>query len=209
LLKTKPITVVLGRFDDLFAGGLRGLIERDLHLQLVACDVQPSRIGVVLRGHRPAVAVLDARGLDGLLEVRDLTREHPETRLVLLAKELSAADCAEALGLGASAYLGRETQSRDLLSAIHLAARGLKLMPRTMSSLADGPFAGAELLTRRELDVLPLLSRAHSNAEIALELHVGIETVRTHTRSIYRKLGVSSRRGLARMSAADLLRVDG
>jgi DNA-binding CsgD family transcriptional regulator len=57
--------------------------------------------------------------------------------------------------------------------------------------------SGHELLTQREAEVLPLLQVGRSNAQIALALQVGVETVRTHARSIYRKLGVSSRRELA------------
>jgi hypothetical protein len=53
------------------------------------------------------------------------------------------------------------------------------------------------MLTRREAEVLPLLQLGRSNAQIALALQVGIETVRTHARNIYRKLGVSSRRELS------------
>ena len=56
--------------------------------------------------------------------------------------------------------------------------------------------SGPAPLTPREADVLELLQAGHSNAEIAGALHVGIETVRTHARHIYRKLGVSTRREL-------------
>jgi len=52
-------------------------------------------------------------------------------------------------------------------------------------------------LTRREVEVLPLLQRGDSNAQIALALGVGVETIRTHARNIYRKLGVRTRRELA------------
>jgi DNA-binding NarL/FixJ family response regulator len=62
---------------------------------------------------------------------------------------------------------------------------------------ADAPEpAGPELLTPREADVLELLQSGRSNAEIAQALHVGVETVRTHARRIYRKLGVKTRRDL-------------
>jgi len=88
--------------------------------------------------------------------------------------------------------LGRDTQARDVLNAVHLASRGLQLAPRC-SSAAGRPRAGGQLLTRREADVLPLLQQGHTNPQIALALHVGVETVRTHARNIYRKLGVSSR----------------
>jgi DNA-binding NarL/FixJ family response regulator len=192
----KPITVVLARFDDLFAGGLRELLEGDPNLEIVAADVEQARIPVVLRGHRPDVAVLDAQQLGELTAVRDLGRHHPATRLVLLANVMSAPACAQALAFGASAYLGRDTQARDVLSAIHLASRGLQVMPRALSRGTGAGSGSSQLLTPREAQVLPLLQRGSSNAEIGLELRVGVETVRSHTRNIYRKLGVSSRREL-------------
>jgi DNA-binding NarL/FixJ family response regulator len=191
-----PITVVLARFDDLLARGLRELIENDPSLALVASDVEHRRIPVLLRAHRPDVAILDVGALAKLAEVRELSGRHPATRLVLIASNPTMVECAQLLAFGASACLGRDTQSRDVLSAIHLASRGLQVIPRGASGLERASAAG-QLLTRREAEVLPLLQQGRSNAQIALALQVGVETVRTHARNIYRKLGVSSRRELA------------
>jgi DNA-binding NarL/FixJ family response regulator len=198
-----PITVVLARFDDLLAGGLRELVEGDRHLELVASDVRYDRVPVVLQGHRPDVAVLNGSDLGELTELRDIGQHHPATRLVVLAQEISAGECAQALAYGASAYLGRDTQARDLLNAIHLASRGLQVMPRLLSRHSGELLEGSQLLTPREGEILPLLQRGCSNAEIALALQVGVETVRTHTRNIYRKLGVSSRREIVAPSATE------
>jgi DNA-binding NarL/FixJ family response regulator len=194
-----PITVVLAHFDDLFAGGLRELIERDPSLAIVAADVAHMRIGVVLRAHRPDVAILDLDALGKFAEVRELSARNPATRLVLLASDPAPIECAQLLAFGASACLGKGTQSRDVINAIHLASRGLQVLPRVPAGShgGRGPVAGAGVLSRRESEVLPLLQQGHSNAQIALALHVGVETVRTHARNIYRKLGVSSRRELA------------
>jgi DNA-binding NarL/FixJ family response regulator len=180
----------VARFDDLFARGLRELLAGDPSLTLVAQDIEQRRIGVVLRAHRPDVAILDARALVKLADVRELTVEHPATRLVLLGDGLSGIECAQLLAFGASACLGRDTQARDVLNAIHLASRGLQLTPRASPGDAS---PGEGLLTRREAEVLPLLAQGASNRQIALALGVGVETVRTHARNIYRKLGVSSR----------------
>jgi DNA-binding NarL/FixJ family response regulator len=190
------ITVVVTRFDDLLARGLRQLIDSDLSLALVAADVEQSRLAVVLQAHRPDVAVLDAGALAKLGDLRRLSSGYPATRLVLLASNLSSAECSQLLAFGASACLGIGAQSRDVLSAIHLASRGLQLIPRTASD-QGGSIAVGRMLTRREAEVLPLLQLGRSNAQIALALRVGVETVRTHARNIYRKLGVSSRRELS------------
>lgn len=192
-----PITVVLAHFDDLFAGGLRKLVESDPSLLVVAADVQHRRIGVVLRAHRPDVAILDIGALDKLAEVRELSSSYPATRLLLLGHDPAPVECTQALAFGASACLGRDTQSRDVINAIHLASRGLQVIPRAAGSAGSGLLTPSALLTRREVEVLPLLQRGDSNAQIALALGVGIETVRTHARNIYRKLGVRTRRELA------------
>jgi DNA-binding NarL/FixJ family response regulator len=192
-----PITVVLAHFEDLFAGGLRELIESDRSLAIVAADVEHRRIEVVLRAHRPDVAILDVGALGKPAEVRELSVRHPATRLVLLGGDPAPVECAQMLAFGASACLGRDIQSRDVINAIHLASRGLQVISPTPAGPGGGLVAGAGLLSRREAEVLPLLRQGHSNAQIALALHVGVETVRTHARNIYRKLGVSSRRELA------------
>jgi DNA-binding NarL/FixJ family response regulator len=192
-----PITVVLAHFDDLFAGGLRKLIESDPSLLVVAADVQHRRIGVVLRAHHPDVAILDIGALAKLAEVRELTISYPATRLLLLGHDPAPVECAQALAFGASACLGRDIQSRDVINAIHLASRGLQVIPRAAGSEGTGLLTPSALLTRREVEVLPLLQRGDSNAQIALALGVGVETVRTHARNIYRKLGVRTRRELA------------
>jgi DNA-binding NarL/FixJ family response regulator len=184
------VTIAVARFDDLFARGLHELLAGDPSLAIVARDVEQRRVSVVLRAHRPDVAVLDARALVKLGDVRELTVAHPATRLVLLGDGLSGVECAQLLAFGASACLGRDTQARDVLNAVHLASRGLQLTPRTE---AGGVHAPAGLLTRREAEVLPLLSQGATNRQIASALGIGVETVRTHARNIYRKLGVSSR----------------
>jgi DNA-binding NarL/FixJ family response regulator len=186
------VSIVVGRFDDLFARGLHELLSGDRSLAILAEDIEQRRIGVVLRAHRPDVAILDVGALAKLAEVRELSVAHPATRLVLLAGEVSSVECSQLLAFGASACLGRATQARDVLNAIHLASRGLKVVP--LSSGADfAATAGGQLLTRREAEVLPLLQQGRTNPQIAQQLGVGVETVRTHARNIYRKLGVSSR----------------
>jgi DNA-binding NarL/FixJ family response regulator len=203
LTSRTPITIALAHFDDLLAGGLRELIENDSTLTILAADVEHTRIPVVLSAHRPDVAILDASALANLAEIRELNAQHPNTRLVLLAENPSEAECVQLLAFGASACLGRDTQSRDILHAIHLASRGLQVTPRPRSSASGRSFTVGHQLTRRESEVLPLLAQNRSNAQIAIDLQIGLETVRTHARNIYRKLGVSSRRELGATPVPD------
>jgi DNA-binding NarL/FixJ family response regulator len=191
--QSRMITVAVGQFDDLLARGVRGLIEDDPQLELVASDVTAAQLTMMLRARHPRVAILDAGELRSPAEVRTLTTSHPATHLLLLADRPSSVECAQLLAFGAAACLAKATQARDVLNAIHLASRGLQLTPREAYGRSG---EGSGLLTAREADVLEGLQRRRSNAQIAAELHISIETVRTHARHIYRKLGVASRREL-------------
>jgi DNA-binding NarL/FixJ family response regulator len=114
------------------------------------------------------------------------------------------------LAFGATGCLSKETQARDIVNAIHLASRGLHVLPRSAAAGGGVERLGAEgsELTAREAEVLELLQDGHTNSEIADQLSIGIETVRTHARSIYRKLGVPSRRELTRMAQREPVVVD-
>jgi DNA-binding NarL/FixJ family response regulator len=189
-----PITVAIAHFEDLLALGLRTLLAGDSNVSVIAHDIAHERIPAVLRAHRPRVLILDVGALRDLAQVRELSVQHPHTRLVLLGDGLLATEAAQVLAFGASAVLGKDTQARDVQHAIHLASRGMQVMPRGTHDA--GTAHEHEHLTHREADVLNLLRQDRSNAQVALELQIGIETVRTHARNIYRKLGVSSRRAL-------------
>ena len=129
-------TVLVARFDDLLATGLRGVIESDPGLAIVAADVEHVRIPVVLGAHRPEVAILDAGAFVNLAEVRELSGLHPGTRLVLLADDLSMEECSQLLTFGASSCIRKDTPSVDVLNAIHLASRGLRVLPAAAPSPA-------------------------------------------------------------------------
>jgi DNA-binding NarL/FixJ family response regulator len=194
MLKRPPITVALGRFEDIVSRGLRTLIEHDAALELVAAGVPPDQLEPTLKAYQPNVAILNFGTLRSASELRDLHRSHPDIRLIVLANRPTATEVRQMLSFGATACLSKSSEERDVLHAIHLASRGLHVLPP-----ADSPSyspAGPDLLTPREADVLELLQAGRSNAEIADALQVGIETVRTHARRIYRKLGVSTRREL-------------
>ena len=188
------IQIAIAQFEDIVNRGLRALIEEDPSLRLVAADVTPGQLVQALAERAPNVAILNVAALTAPSELRELHDAFPAVGLMVLADNPTPAECRQLVGFGATACLGKTTEGRDLLHAVHLASRGLQVLP-TASAPAD-PLTDAAPLTPREADVLELLQGGKSNAEIAAALHVGVETVRTHARNIYRKLGVSTRREL-------------
>jgi DNA-binding NarL/FixJ family response regulator len=191
-----PITVALARFEDIVGLGLRALIDDDDNLELVASDVPHDDLYAVLERHHPRVAILNFGSLTSPVELRTLHRAFPSTRLLVLANRPLPSECRQMLSFGATACLAKSTEARDVLHAIHLASRGLHVLPPAVAAMPGLQGAGPDLLTPREAEVMELLQAGRSNAEIANELHVSIETVRTHARRVYRKLGVRTRREL-------------
>jgi DNA-binding NarL/FixJ family response regulator len=203
-------TVLGVKFEDLVAIGLRVLITEDPNLELVAEGVAMDSLEGAIGRHRPDVALLNFGTLGSPGRVLQLHRAHPATRIVVLANRPSAAECNQMLSFGATACLSKETEARDIVNAIHLASRGMHLLPRSAATggVLGAGVQGAELLTPREAQVLELLQDGATNAEIAYDLSIGIETVRTHARHIYRKLGIASRRELTRLARQDPIVVD-
>jgi DNA-binding NarL/FixJ family response regulator len=203
-------TVVAGKFEDLVAIGLTALIDDDPNLELVARDVPLRELESVVAKHSPAVVLLNLGALTGPHDLLALTQQLSDARIVVLANRPTAAECTQLLSFGATGCLSKETEARDIINAIHLASRGMHVLPR--SAAAGGGVErlgmGGNELTAREAEVLELLQDGRTNSAIAEELQIGIETVRTHARSIYRKLGVPSRRELARMAQQEPVVVD-
>jgi DNA-binding NarL/FixJ family response regulator len=203
-------SVVSVKFEDLVAIGLNVLISEDANLDLVAAGVPPEEVREAIEKHAPAVVLLNFGTLRTPADVYELHQAYPATRIVVLANRPTAAECNQMLSYGATACLSKETEARDIINAIHLASRGMHVLPRSAAagsgSMLD--IIGSELLTRREAEVLEQLQEGATNAQIAHELSIGIETVRTHARNIYRKLGIGSRRDLPRLARQEPIVVD-
>jgi DNA-binding NarL/FixJ family response regulator len=201
-------SVVSAKFEDLVAVGLRVLISDDPNLELVAAGIPMEQIEAAIEEHTPDVVLLNFGGLRAPADVFQLHQAHSETRLVVLANRPTAAECNQMLSFGATACLSKETEARDIINAIHLASRGMHVLPRSAAAgvgVETLNIQGSDLLTPREAEVLELLQDGATNAQIAHRLSIGVETVRTHARNIYRKLGIGSRRELTRLTRPDRL----
>jgi DNA-binding NarL/FixJ family response regulator len=203
-------TVVAGRFEDLVSAGLEVLISKDPSLDLVARDVPMPEVEAAMAKHEPSVVLLNFGTLPAPAEVQRLHEAHPDTRIVVLANRPTSGDCDQLLSFGATACLSKDTEARDIINAIHLASRGMHVLPRSAAAGGGLERLGAQGdgLTPREAEVLELLQDGCTNSEIADDLSIGIETVRTHARNIYRKLGIASRRELSRLARQEPVVVD-
>jgi DNA-binding NarL/FixJ family response regulator len=186
------------------------MIAEDDNLELVADGVTQEDVERAIEHHGPSVVVLNFGSLPTPASVFQLHQRFPDTRIVVLANRPTAAECNQMLSFGATACISKETEARDVINTLHLASRGMHVLPRSAASGGGDALnlEGSDLLTPREADVLELLQDGATNAQIAHQLSIGVETVRTHARNIYRKLGISSRRDLARLARPENVAIE-
>jgi two-component system response regulator NreC len=139
-------------------------------------------------------------GEPGLPAIRRLAEACPQTRVVVLTAQQDPNLAGEAMRVGAVGYVPKTAAGRQLLRAIRMAAEGSTyLEPRLGAQLAADVAAArrsAPELTVRELEVLRLIARGHTNRETAERLFLSVRTVENHRARIQRKLGRAGRSDL-------------
>jgi DNA-binding NarL/FixJ family response regulator len=197
-LSDGSITVVLGRFSALVGCGLAQIVREDRDMQIVGLNLDGAALEHAVARRTPRVAIVDeppvAQAQPSLLD--RLRNTNPATGIVVLAHRPPLTYGMRLLAVGASC-VSKDASAADILAAVRIAADGRRVYASDEGHVVErsSPDA-ADKLTPREAEVLEYLSRARSHAEIAHVLQLSVETVRTHSAHIRRKLGVRNNREL-------------
>lgn len=205
------IRVMLADDEAMVRAGVRAILGTDDAIEVVAEAADGAEAVEAVRRHRPDVAVLDIRmpRMDGLTAAAEIRRTVPETAVVVLTTFSEDAYIARALGDGASGFLLKSGDPRELIAGLKAVADGAaylspKIAHRVIAELSTGVGGGAmaraaaakeqaAVLTPRELEVLGLVGAGLSNAEIAARLYLVEGTVKAHVSAILVRLGVKNR----------------
>jgi DNA-binding NarL/FixJ family response regulator len=198
------LRVLLVDDEELVRSGLRTILEAQNDIEVVGEAADGAVVIPLVASLRPDVVVLDIRMplVDGIQATRDLRRKlESPPRVLILTTFGDDENVYAALHAGADGFLPKRARPAAIVHAVRVVAHGESLLfPAAIRSLAARHAAArarmgtaVDELTPREQEILQLMARGLSNSEIADELFLGLQTVKTHVSSLLRKLGARDR----------------
>jgi NarL family two-component system response regulator LiaR len=180
--------------------GLRSFLEAFPDITIVGEASSGEEVLEKVEGWLPDVVIMDLLmpgGIDGIEGTRRIRSITPHTQVVVLTAHTDDARVVAALRAGAIGYVRKDAEPEILLTAVRAAARGQSMLDPTIAgSVLQEIVSSVKIrddLTEREMEVLRLLAHGRTNREIAEELVVGAETVKTHVGNILAKLHLAHR----------------
>ncbi|HVS31540.1 MAG TPA: response regulator transcription factor [Thermoanaerobaculia bacterium] len=195
--------LILADDHPIILEGLEQLFRRDKDFQVLATCTNGQETIAAVREHRPDVLVLDVRmpDGDGLAVLKQVHDERMPTRVVLLTASMEEDEVLQAMEHGVWGLVLKEAAAVSLVDCVRKVSRGertldQRLIVRALDRMLErqnGMRHAAEVLSRREAEIVKMVAAGMRNKEIATKLFIGEGTVKTHLHAIYKKLGVHGR----------------
>lgn len=207
--KPRKIRVLIADDHVTVLAGLAAIIGMQPDMTVVAEAENGVRAVALWHEHQPDITLIDLRmpELDGLGVIEAVREASPSASIIILTTYDSDSEISRAVKAGARGYLLKDARREELLDCIRCVHRGETCIPPALvKKLAEN--MSSNTLTTRELEVLALLAKGHSNKEIGGGLFISETTVKGHLRNIFTKLNVLSRtEAIAVASHRGLVRV--
>jgi DNA-binding NarL/FixJ family response regulator len=182
--------------DDhaLLRGGIVALVDGQADMKIVAECSNGREVIQQFRAHKPDVTLMDLQmpEMSGLDAINAIRGEFPDARIIVLTTYSGDVQALRAIQAGARAYLLKSEVHKELLDTIRAVFTGKKTVsPQISFELAE--HAGADALTKAEVDVLRLIAAGNANKTIADLLSITEDTVKSRVKNILSKLGANDR----------------
>ena len=190
----KPIRLLVADDHALLRQGIASLVGLESDMKMVA-EASTGREAVEqFKAHRPDITLMDLQmpemsGIEAMIAIRS---EFPNARIIVLTTYAGDVQVMRALKAGARGYILKGRVHKELLETIRAVHAGQKRLPPEVAAVL-AEHAGEDELSVRELDVLRLIAAGNANKEIAAQLSITEETVKSHVTSILSKLAANDR----------------
>jgi len=209
--RKSKIKIMIADDHAILRAGLRLLVNGQPDMEVVAEAPDGEQAVQAARESKPDVALLDLTmpRMGGMLALQEMVRACPGTRMLILTMHDDPAYLRSVLSAGASGYVLKRSVDAELLAAIRAVHRGGTFVDPSLANVlvqdvlakrgAKAPRAGpAGILSDRELQVLRLVARGYSSAQISKQILVGVKTVEAYRSRLAQKLGLKTRSDLVR-----------
>lgn len=162
---------------------------------VVAAEAKNGRQGVeAYRRHLPDITLMDLRmgEMNGLEALQIIRREYPDAKIIVLSSHTGDAEISRVLRLGANGYVLKDVLEDELTDAVRTVHKGKKYIPTNVAQILS-EYLGEETLTPSEQRIVEMIVAGLNNKMIAEELFISENTVKSHLKNIFGKLGVNDR----------------
>lgn len=193
-----PIRILIIENQFLIRLGIRTVLQRQSDIEIVGEAETGAQGFEIFRQLNPAVVLMSLKlgASCAVDEIEKFLKFSRKAGIVVLASHAGDAEIARSLENGASGYICHDVSESDLLKAVRAAAAGKKFIPSGIAGILSENF-GQETLTPSEQKILTLIVGGKSNKQIAFDLKISENTVKTHVKNLFEKLGVSDRTSAA------------
>ncbi|MCK5145404.1 response regulator transcription factor [bacterium] len=196
-----PLRLLLADDHQIIRQGLCSLLAAEHDICVVAEAVNGREVLKLAREHCPDMVILDISmpELNGIEAARQIVRDFPAMKIVMLSMHADRRFIQETLDIGASAYLLKDAAFEELVEAIHCVMQGGQYLSRSIRHLIISTEERRKIcLTAREREVLQLMAEGDNTKTIAHKLSISVKTIETHRQHIMRKLDIHSVAGLTK-----------
>ena len=192
--ETKTIRILAADDHALLRQGIASLIDIEPDMELVAQAATGREAIEQFRRHQPDITLMDLQmpDISGIEATIAICSEFPNARIVVLTTYSGDVHVVRALKAGARGYMLKGDVHTDLLETIRAVHSGRKRIPPEVAAELAG-HTGEDQLTARELEILKRIAKGNANKEIAAQLSIAEDTVKSHVGNILEKLGANDR----------------